>query len=91
MTITSSVCGERLHLQIQDNGPGMTPELIASILADTELRNSVGILNHKGDSIGLRNVLSRCRLYYGEQFEAVLDSKLYTGTTITLKLPMIER
>ncbi|MFC6649426.1 sensor histidine kinase [Paenibacillus rhizoplanae] len=91
VAITSSVCGERLHLQIQDNGSGMTPELIASILADTELRDSVGILNHKGDSIGLRNVLSRCRLYYGEQFEAVLDSKLNTGTTITLKLPLIER
>ena len=91
VAITSRVCGERLHLQIQDNGSGMTPELIASILADTELRDSVGILNHKGDSIGLRNVLSRCRLYYGEQFEAVLDSKLDTGTTITLKLPLIER
>lgn len=91
MAITSSVCEERLHLQIQDNGSGMTPELIDSILADTELRDSVGILNHKGDSIGLRNVLSRCRLYYGEQFEAVLDSKLNTGTTITLKLPRIER
>ncbi|WHX49369.1 histidine kinase [Paenibacillus woosongensis] len=90
VTITSRVCGARLHLQIQDNGSGMTPELIASILADTESRDSVGILYHKGDSIGLRNVLSRCRLYYGEQFEAVLDSKLHTGTTITLKLPLIE-
>ena len=42
VAITSSVCGERLHLQIQDNGSGMTPELIASILADTELRGQCG-------------------------------------------------
>lgn len=88
--LTSCLSEGRLHLKIQDNGVGMKQELIRNIIADTELKDSVGILNDKGDSIGLRNVLSRCLLYYDEQFEVVLDSKMGTGTTISLMLPMIK-
>ncbi|NGM84577.1 histidine kinase [Paenibacillus sp. 7124] len=89
ITISSELRGSQLWLTIEDNGIGMPEELIRSVLADTELRSGVGILNDKGNSIGLRNVLSRCRLYYGDLFEVNLKSELNVGTSITLKLPPV--
>ncbi|MFD1776365.1 cache domain-containing sensor histidine kinase [Paenibacillus rhizophilus] len=89
ITLTSELRDNLLWLTVQDNGIGMSEELIRSVLADTELRSGVGILNDKGNSIGLRNVLSRCRLYYGDLFEANLKSELDVGTSITLKLPPV--
>ncbi|BCG58649.1 cache domain-containing sensor histidine kinase [Paenibacillus sp. URB8-2] len=89
ITLTSELRDNLLWLTVKDNGIGMSEELIRSVLADTELRSGVGILNDKGNSIGLRNVLSRCRLYYGDLFEANLKSELDVGTSITLKLPPV--
>ncbi|WP_410511338.1 histidine kinase [Paenibacillus sp. BR2-3] len=89
VSLSSNLRKERLYLTVKDNGIGMPQELIRSVLADTELKGSIGILSDKGNSIGLRNVLSRCRLYYGSQFEAVLKSEEGRGTSITLVLPQI--
>ncbi|WP_379134237.1 sensor histidine kinase [Paenibacillus sp. sgz500958] len=89
ITLSSSMIGDRVHLTVADNGIGMPPELIRSVLSDMELKGGVGILSDEGNSIGLRNVLSRCRLYYGEQFEVKLDSEMGQGTSITLILPPI--
>ena len=87
--LSSSLREGCLYLTVQDNGIGMPQELIQSVLADTELKGDVGILSDKGNSIGLRNVLSRCRLYYGDLFEVVLESEEGIGTAITLMLPLI--
>ncbi|QWU17993.1 two-component system, sensor histidine kinase YesM [Paenibacillus sophorae] len=89
VAVSSELRDNRLWLTVKDNGIGMPQEMISGILADTELRSGVGILNDKGNSIGLRNTLSRCRLYYGDLFEITIESEEGGGTAITLKLPPV--
>lgn len=87
VSISSALSGDRLCLTVQDNGIGMSQELIGDIGANHEPNNMDGVLNAKGRSIGLRNVLARCRLYYGSRFQAAIEAELGTGTKITLELP----
>jgi two-component system sensor histidine kinase YesM len=79
----------RLMLRVSDNGIGMEAELIRHLMAELHKTDGVDILNSGGDSIGLRNVLSRCRLYYGEQLEATIQSERGKGTVIRLSLPAV--
>ncbi|MCA0755191.1 histidine kinase [Paenibacillus sp. N4] len=79
--------GERLHISVADNGIGMDEELIGHLLSELHNSDSVDILNSGGDSIGLRNVLSRCRLYYGEQLKVGIESERGKGTKISLSIP----
>lgn len=80
---------ERLLICVKDNGIGMSPELVQDLLAEIKTGDSVAILSSEGQSIGLRNVLSRCRLNYGEQFHLGLQSRLGEGTELTLYLPLL--
>jgi two-component system, sensor histidine kinase YesM len=44
------------------------------------------VLQSKGTSIGLRNVLGRLKLYYGEDFSFQIESKKGIGTKIQLSI-----
>ena len=89
VTLRTLVQDERLLISVKDNGIGMSPELVQDLLAEIKTGDSVAILSSEGQSIGLRNVLSRCRLNYGEQFHLGLDSRLGEGTELTLYLPLL--
>lgn len=89
VTLRTLVQNERLLICVKDNGIGMTPELVQGLLAEIKTGDSVAILSSEGQSIGLRNVLSRCRLNYGEQFHLGLQSRLGEGTELTLYLPLL--
>ncbi|HZG76247.1 MAG TPA: sensor histidine kinase [Paenibacillus sp.] len=80
---------ERLLLTVRDNGPGMAPELIKSLLTDAKQGHPAGILDSGGNSIGLRNVIGRCRLMYGDRFALRIESALGEGTAIVLDLPIV--
>ncbi|MFS0724067.1 cache domain-containing sensor histidine kinase [Paenibacillus sp. 1P07SE] len=80
----------RLCLIVSDNGPGIPYEVgeqlrqqLASVQVETMLDNRTG-------QIGLGNVLARCRLYYGDQFEMHWGPGLDGGTRIELSLPAQE-
>lgn len=88
--VQSQVEADRLHLIVSDNGIGMSPDFVKELLYDMAESEPSAILSSKGDSIGLRNVLSRCRLSYGDLFEARFESEIGIGTTITLILPKRE-
>lgn len=90
VSISAHLLDERLQLRVADNGIGMSEEYVEGLLADIANNDSVDILNSGGDSIGLRNVLSRCRLYYGERLQITIDSKLGEGTTIQLDIPAVK-
>lgn len=81
---------DRLHMVVADNGIGMDAELVEHLMRELSSTDSVDILNSGGDSIGLRNVLSRCRLYYGEQLEVSIDSKRGEGTEIRISIPAVK-
>ncbi|HBE77176.1 MAG TPA: sensor histidine kinase, partial [Firmicutes bacterium] len=72
-----------LIITIADNGVGMTPEQIASVLQEKE---------PEGDTynrIGLYNVHQRIRLNHGDNYGLTITSIVGQGTSIVLELPII--
>jgi two-component system sensor histidine kinase YesM len=79
-----------LRLSVADNGPGIAPELIERLHAESASLQLDHILVSASRQIGLRNVLARCRIYYGALFAFAIKSEPGDGTTIELILPAQE-
>lgn len=81
ITISAHCSGSTLYLTVQDEGDGMTKEQIQGLLSSREKK-------HSGFSgIGVRNVLERLHLYYGEQASLHYISTS-RGTKAVIKLPV---
>ncbi|MEK0312573.1 cache domain-containing sensor histidine kinase [Cohnella sp. 56] len=89
VAIDARMCGEHVQLAVTDNGIGMKPQLVAALMAEEQ--PSHGMLKNGGREIGLRNVLARCRLFYGAAFRFTVTSEENRGTTITFFIPDIKR
>jgi two-component system, sensor histidine kinase YesM len=84
--IKTEKVGNQICLAVEDKGIGMTEELISDLLNQDD--ESFNVLDSKGNSIGLRNVLGRLKLYYGNDFSFQIDSKKNQGTKITLLIDL---
>ena len=85
--ITGHIDGARFCLCIEDNGCGMneeTEQLIQQILMEKHT------LDLAGTGIGIQNVVTRLRMYYGEELSIVLESSPDKGTKFTFLLPIPE-
>lgn len=69
---------ENLVLCVQDNGIGMSPDMIKSILS------------LQGRAYGINNVQQRIHLYYGSAYGVEITSTLGSGTCVTITLPKKE-
>ena len=65
-------------LCVQDNGIGMSPDMIKSILS------------LQGRAYGINNVQQRIHLYYGSAYGVEITSTLGSGTCVTITLPKKE-
>ena len=72
-------------LSVKDNGVGMKPETLEN-LKET-LKESVPLKN----SIGIKNVVTRMNLLYGEDFTITVDSTEGEGSVFTLTFPFCEQ
>lgn len=72
-----------LHIDISDNGCGMSPETLEKI----RIRIETPHLN-SNRSIGLYNINQRIRLCYGTQYGLAIDSTKGKGTKVSLILPL---
>ena len=77
VTITASDAGSAAEITIEDNGVGMDPEYLRSVLSGQA----------DGDHVGLRNVDVRLRQVYGEDYGLVIDTAPGAGTLITMRVP----
>ena len=85
--ITGHIDGSRFSLCIEDNGCGMnedTEKLMQQILMEKHT------LDLAGTGIGIQNVVTRLRMYYGEELSVVLESEPEKGTKFTFWLPIPE-
>ena len=41
--------------------------------------------------IGVKNVDDRLKIYFGERYGIKIESELDVGTTVTVRIPMIEK
>lgn len=69
-------------ITVSDNGVGMTKEQCRKILAK-ERSDSGGI--------GVKNVNDRLKIYFGEKYGLSIESELDVGTTVTVRIPKIDK
>ncbi len=74
--------GEDLWIEVCDNGLGMTPKQVESLLSEKPPMPS-----KRGSGIGVKNVNERIRLYFGEGYGLVIVSEPDEGTVIRIHLP----
>lgn len=77
---------ERVTIEIEDDGVGMTEDKIKQILEER-------LVETKGHStgIGFSNVVKRLRLFYGYEDVIHIESKEGSGTKVVLKIPKTRR
>jgi two-component system sensor histidine kinase YesM len=74
-------------LEVSDNGQGIAPDDLADIQRHLSLRESNSVTEH----IGLANVQERIELHYGQDCGISLNSELGKGTSVTYRLPKLEK
>ncbi len=72
--------GEKIILQVSDNGLGMTEEQVEALFIENS--DKVGV--------GVQNVHSRIKIYFGNEYGISVKSELDEGTTIRIELPILE-
>ncbi|QOT22082.1 sensor histidine kinase [Paenarthrobacter sp. YJN-D] len=77
ITICANDSGAFAEVTIEDDGVGMDPEHLRSVLAG----------HTDSDHVGLRNVDARLRQVYGDEHGLVIDTAPGEGTLITLRVP----
>ncbi len=72
-----------LHIVIRDNGCGMEPDILNSIIQG----KTTPSLQSQRSGMGVRNALDRIHMYYGDRARYELISTIGEGTEIRLWLP----
>ncbi|MBP1082809.1 sensor histidine kinase [Bacillus capparidis] len=75
---------DQLLLEVKDNGAGMPKRVMKDLLLYSSNDSSHQLLKSSGSSIGLRNVLGRLIIYYGQNFSYDIQSEINGGTKISL-------
>jgi two-component system sensor histidine kinase YesM len=72
---------KNLIFTITDNGLGMKKEKLDKLMRSLENGESMG------DSVGIKNVYYRLKLYYKNDFDFTINSSAETGTKVEIRLP----
>jgi len=75
---------QQIVFVITDNGMGMSAEKVE------ELQNYFSEDDTMGESVGMKNVYTRLKICYGDEFTYTIDSEVGHGTRIILRLPIKE-
>ncbi|MEG9431810.1 sensor histidine kinase [Terriglobus sp. ADX1] len=81
VTLRSRIRGERLLLEVEDDGVGIAPE--------RDVAMPVSGLRRAGNGIGMKNVRERMEVLYGSDAVLEMESRPGRGTRITLEMPVV--
>lgn len=84
--INATIEGDDLLLTVYDNGAGMTPEKLNSILENKSAQSHANSLS----GIGVLNVDKRLKLQYGKNYGLSYESILGEYTKVTIRIPKEE-
>ncbi|NBF40177.1 MAG: HAMP domain-containing protein [Spirochaetes bacterium] len=92
ISLSSRYDGKRVLIELEDDGVGMTPELVEKISHEAstwepELPQPDNESSDVGSRIGLRNVIYRLRLFCGTDDCFAIDSREGAGVRIRLWVP----
>ncbi len=80
----------QLILELMDNGSGIEPDVLETILCSSEEEGPASRRREGGMTrIGIRNVEERIHLIYGPQFGLSIASTPGCGTQVTIRLPIL--
>lgn len=82
LSLSIRVSGEKCIVTIADSGTGMDTSALE------QLRNIAGEKLPTGTGIGVKNVVTRMKLLYADQFSMDISSELGVGTTFVLSFPI---
>lgn len=82
IVITGKNLTDRIELRVEDDGVGMEEDLVAIILTNNDEFKQEGHTH-----IGLKNVVRRIRMYYGDETPFNITSKPGEGTAVTICIP----
>jgi two-component system, sensor histidine kinase YesM len=82
ITIKAKEWENKLLFQIIDDGIGMGPETLKSILEGKVERSN-------GSGYAIKNIIERLKVYYGDEQKVTIFSKIGIGTVITITLAKI--
>ncbi|MED3622606.1 histidine kinase [Neobacillus thermocopriae] len=86
--------GDRIHIEVMDNGRGMEESVKRKLLQFTNSTSTEGSYDHsetsRGNStgIGVRNVIRRLQLFYQQNNLVAIESELNQGTNFRLMIPV---
>lgn len=81
--LTAAQVGDATEIQIQDDGVGIKPEILETLLSDEKHHSSFGTNGEKGSGLGL----SLCKRFANiNKGDLVLKSEYGNGTTAILRL-----
>lgn len=84
LEVSAELRKEGLHIEILDNGKGMSPDIAKQINAGTMPESSEK--NH----IGIKNAVGRIKMYYGENASIKVESQEGEYTKIIINIPNVE-
>jgi signal transduction histidine kinase len=79
ITITITIQDQGLRVVVSDDGCGIEPERLATLLGPTDANDN---------SIGLRNIDSRLRILYGEDNGLTIESVYGQGVQVSFTIPI---
>lgn len=71
--------GREIEIVVEDNGPGMSEERIQAIYR--------GEIHSKSSGIGLKNIIERIKLMFGEDYGVRIESTPGVGTKVKIIIP----
>jgi len=82
--VTAMTAAEKLIITVRDNGIGMSPTALEHVRASL-----VSEQTQDRDRIGLSNIMSRIRLFFGSEYGVSVVSRAGEGTAIALTMPIL--
>jgi len=76
--------GDRVRIEIEDDGPGIPAGKIKQILEEETVQSEGG-----STGIGFTNVVKRLRLFYGREDTISIENGFGTGAKVLLNIPKI--
>ncbi|NSW90034.1 MAG: sensor histidine kinase [Firmicutes bacterium] len=76
--------GEVIIFSVTDNGIGIPENILQKIIEEINT-------DEAGGSIGLHNIQSRIKLYFGEEYGISIFSKESEGTTVEIRIPNTQK
>lgn len=85
--VTGRPDADRFRVEIRDNGCGIDQQISNVIQQSLRGEHSLELAGN-GNGIGIRNVVTRMKMFFGERFQVELETEIGKGTAFTFWLPL---